>query len=82
MVTNKRVITRYSCLNNVKEIEMKEHTKGARPSTWDKHSDRDKGLSQDKIKGNREWVHQGKRTNSKENQDRKQENIKKFNTPK
>ena len=61
---------------------MKEHAKGVRPSTWDKHSDRDKGLSQDKIKENRELVHQGKRTNSKENQARKQENIKKFNTPK
>ena len=28
---------------------MSEHTKGARNSTWDKHTDRDKGRKQEKI---------------------------------
>lgn len=59
---------------------MTEHTKGARKSTWDKHTSRDKGLKQDKIKGNSNWVDRGKRTNSVRNQERKIENIKKFNT--
>ena len=38
---------------------MTEHTKGARKSTWDKHTSRDKGLKQDKIKGNSNWVDRG-----------------------
>ena len=50
---------------------MQQHTKGARSSTWDKHSDRDKGHKQDKIKGNPNWVDQGKKTNSQRNQERK-----------
>lgn len=58
---------------------MKEHTKGARNSTWDKHTNRDKGLKQDKIKGNSDWIDRGKRTNSIRNQERKQANIDKYN---
>lgn len=58
---------------------MVEHTKNARNSTWDKHSDRDKGLKQDKIKGNSNWVDQGKRTNSARNQAQKADNLKKYN---
>jgi hypothetical protein len=50
---------------------MKEHTKGARPSTHDKHTDRDKGRSQKKIKDNPNWIDQGKRTNSERNKARK-----------
>lgn len=56
-----------------------EHTKGARGSTWDKHTNRDAGLKQDKIKGNPDWVDRGKRTNSQRNQERKRENIEKYN---
>ena len=58
---------------------MAEHTKGARNSTWDKHTDRDKGKKQEKIQGNREWVDQGRRTNSERNKERKQDNIEKYN---
>ncbi|MBQ9004110.1 MAG: hypothetical protein IJ087_19885 [Eggerthellaceae bacterium] len=50
---------------------MAEHTKGARPSTWDKHTDRDKGRGQKKIKDNPDWIDQGKRTNSGRNKARK-----------
>lgn len=50
---------------------MKTHTKGARGSTWDKHSDRDKGRKQKKIDGNPSWIDQGKRTNSARNKSRK-----------
>ena len=46
---------------------MAQHTKGARPSTWDKHTDRDKGYEK-KIKDNPDWIDQGKRTNSSGNQ--------------
>ena len=59
---------------------MEEHKKNARKSTWDKHTDRDKGLKQDKIKDNPQWVDRGKRTNSSRNQERKIENIKKYNS--
>lgn len=58
---------------------MAEHTKNARPSTWDKHSNRDLGRKQEKIKGNDAWVDQGKRTNSARNQERKRENMEKYN---
>ena len=51
---------------------MAEHTKNARGSTWDKHTSRDKGLKQDKIKDNPDWVDRGKRTNSERNRERKQ----------
>jgi len=50
---------------------MGEHTKGARGSTWDKHSGGDKGRSQRKISGNANWIDQGKRTNSDRNKARK-----------
>lgn len=50
---------------------MKEHRTNKRPSNWDKHTDRDKGRSQKKVKNNPNWIDQGKRTNSKRNQDRK-----------
>ena len=60
-------------------MKMAEHTKGARGSTWDKHTSRDKGLKQGKIKDNPGWVDHGKRTNSERNQERKRENLKKYN---
>lgn len=59
---------------------MAEHTKGARSSTWDKHTSRDKGLKQGKIRDNLDWIDRGKRTNSGRNQARKIENIKKYNS--
>lgn len=48
-----------------------EHTKNARGSTWDKHSDRDAGHKQKKIKDNPNWIDQGKHTNSGRNKERK-----------
>ena len=58
---------------------MSEQTKGARNSTWDKHTDRDKGRKQEKIQDNRNWVDQGSRTNSERNRELKKENLKKYN---
>ena len=58
---------------------MSEHTKGARNSTWDKQTDRDKGRKQEKIQDNRNWVDQGSRTNSERNRERKKENLEKYN---
>lgn len=55
---------------------MSEHTKGARNSTWDKHTDRDKGRKQEKIQDNRNWVDQGSRTNSERNRERKKKTSK------
>lgn len=49
-----------------------EHTKNARPSTWDKHTNRDKGRSQKKMNDNPNWVDQGKHTNSSRNKARKE----------
>ena len=54
---------------------MAEHTKGARNSTWDKHTDRDKGRKQEKIQGNKEWVDQGRRTNSEAKQGTKDDRV-------
>ena len=50
---------------------MAEHRKGARKSTYDKHTNRDKGRDQKKTKDN-SWIDQGKRTNSERNQKRKE----------
>lgn len=50
---------------------MEPHKSNKRPSNWDKHTNRDKGRSQKKIKGNPEWIDQGKRTNSDRNKQRK-----------
>ena len=45
---------------------MAKHTKGARGSTWDKHTNRDKGKGQKKQQSS-SWVDQGKHTNSPRN---------------
>lgn len=52
---------------------MKRHSKNARGSTWDKHTNQDKGRGQKKVKGEG-WVDMGPRTNSDRNQQRKQKN--------
>lgn len=49
---------------------MAEHSKNARPSTHDKHTNRDKG-HKSKSKKSDNWVDLGKRTNSERNQNRK-----------
>jgi hypothetical protein len=51
------------------ETKMAEHTKGARGSTWDKHTDQDKGKKQKKQQSSN-WVDQGKHTNSNRNKNR------------
>lgn len=50
---------------------MAEHKKNARNSTWDKHTNRDKGKGQKKQQSS-SWVDQGKHTNSDRNQTRKE----------
>ncbi len=49
---------------------MAEHRTNKSNSNWDKHTNRDSGRKQDKIKGNKDWVDQGSRTNSQRNKDR------------
>ena len=48
---------------------MAEHTKGARGSTHDKHTDRQKQDKQKKKETN--WTHQGKNTNHGDNKNQK-----------
>lgn len=52
---------------------MAEHTKGARGSTHDKHTSRDKGKGQKKQQSSG-WIDQGKHTNSDRNKDRSSKN--------
>ncbi len=52
---------------------MAEHTKGARGSTHDKHTSRDKGKGQ-KSQQNSSWIDQGKNTNSDRNKNRSSKN--------
>lgn len=49
---------------------MAEHTNKRRPSTHDKHTNRDKGNNQ-KKKQDEDWVDLGKKTNSERNRNRK-----------
>lgn len=46
------------------------HSKNKRQSSWDKHTDRDKGNKQKKKKEDN-WVDMGKNTNSERNKNRK-----------
>jgi hypothetical protein len=50
---------------------MAEHTKGARPSTHNKHTDRQKQDKQVKKQIDKGWVHQGKNTNNGNNKNQK-----------
>ncbi len=49
---------------------MAGHRSNKSKSNWDKHTNRDSGRKQGKIKGNDSWVDQGKRTNSDRNKNR------------
>lgn len=42
---------------------MAEHNKNSRPSTYDKHTNRDAGSKQKKKQEGSGWVHKGKNTN-------------------
>lgn len=50
---------------------MAEHTKNARPSTHDKHTDRQKQDKQVKKQDGKGWTHQGKNTNHGSNKKQK-----------
>lgn len=50
---------------------MAEHSKNSRPSTHDKHTNRDKGSKQKKKQEGSNWVHLGKNTNHGSNKNQK-----------